>query len=135
MMHMRATKLMGSDFQNSTIDSRVVTRCLNLQTPGSAYNIRRKVNDLMGSKSRVKLSRNTGASVITQAVSLRRNMCGICRKAVVDSKDDAFSARVTAKDGYTVSAPVSPKSNMLSWLRVSNLSYAQLVARLIIYSK
>ena len=37
-----------------------------------------------------------------------------------------FSARVTAKDGYTESAPVSPKSNMLSWLRVSNLSCAQL---------
>ena len=87
---MRATKLMGSDFPNSTIDSRVITRCLNLQTPGSAYNIRRKVNDLMRSKSRVKLSRNTGASVTTQAVSLRRNTCGICRKAVVDGKDDAL---------------------------------------------
>ena len=44
----------------------------------------------MASKSRVKLSRNTGASVNTQAVSPRRNTCGICRKAVVDGKDDAL---------------------------------------------
>ena len=43
----------------------------------------------MASKLRVELSRSTGASVNTQAVSPRRNMCGICRKAVADGKDDA----------------------------------------------
>ena len=47
-----------------------------------------------------------------------------------------ISGRVSAKDDYTASdVEVSPRSYMPSWLWVSNLFYAQPVARLIIYSK
>ena len=43
----RLTKLMGSDFPNNTIDNWVITRCLNLQTPGAQHiTLYQKVNGL-----------------------------------------------------------------------------------------
>ena len=68
---------------------RKMTPCESEGNIGSSRSLSGR-NKKMASKSRVKLSRNTGASANTQAVSPRRNTCGICRKAVVDGKDDAL---------------------------------------------